>query len=64
MFSYSVTHVFFEELQPLVVFTFGFPHFDQRLNLRKKIYLCQHDTYETGTLEKGFITFTTEATFF
>lgn len=44
MFSYRVTHVIFEELQPLVVFTFGFPHFDQRLNLRKKIYAFQMST--------------------
>ena len=44
MFSYKVTHVIFEELQPLVVFTFLFQHFDQRLNLRKKIYLCQMST--------------------
>lgn len=48
MFSYRVTYVILEELQPLVVFTFSFPHFDQRLNLRKKIYLpvCSMSTWD------------------
>lgn len=45
MFRYRVTHVIFEELKPLVVFTLGFQHFGQRLNLKKKLYLRQMSTF-------------------
>lgn len=31
-----VTYMIFEELQPPIVFTFGFPHFHNRLDLKKK----------------------------
>lgn len=35
------THMIFEELQPLIVFTFGFPHFHQRLNLESQVLYLQ-----------------------
>lgn len=33
----GLTHMIFEELQPLIVFTFGFPHFHQRLDLESQM---------------------------
>lgn len=32
-----MTHVSFEELQPLVVFAFRFPHFNHRLDLKTQV---------------------------
>lgn len=57
MFGDRVTHVIFEEPQPLAVFAFGFPHFDQRLNLREKKHtyvVSHHKTCETVILEESF----------
>lgn len=42
----------FEELQPLIVFTFGFPHFHQRLDLKTPEFYV--DYFQTMVMKLSF----------